>query len=141
MSGTVETLYFGTNVHGTPAYSSGGTWYRVDTYTSKSGEVSRERYFAAGREDDSNIWYGERDHERCSCCYLNFGHTTDSHNRHIANHDNAVHIQNARAAGIREQGSALTPVIALITLVTVAAVLLAQSGLIHSLMARLAEVR
>ncbi len=41
----------------------------------------------------------------------------------------------------REQGSTLTPVVAVITLVTMAVALIAQSGLLHSLLARLAEVR
>jgi hypothetical protein len=39
-----------------------------------------------------------------------------------------------------EQGSALTPVIAILTAFTVAAVLVAQSGLLHTICARLAEV-
>ena len=40
-----------------------------------------------------------------------------------------------------EQGSALTPVIAILTAFTVALVLIAQSGLLHTICARLAEVR
>jgi len=40
-----------------------------------------------------------------------------------------------------ENGSALTPVIAILTAFTVAAVLIAQSGLLHTICARLAEVR
>ena len=40
-----------------------------------------------------------------------------------------------------EQGSSLTPVIAILTAFTVAAVLIAQSGLLHTICARLAEVR
>ena len=41
----------------------------------------------------------------------------------------------------REQGSALTPVIAILTALTVALVLIGQSGLLHTICARLAEVR
>jgi len=40
-----------------------------------------------------------------------------------------------------EQGSTLTPVIAILTVFTTALVLLAQSGLLHAVLARLAEVR
>jgi len=40
-----------------------------------------------------------------------------------------------------EQGSALTPVIAILTAFTVALVLIAQSGILHTICARLAEVR
>jgi len=39
-----------------------------------------------------------------------------------------------------EQGSALTPVIAILTLMTMGAVLVAQSGLVNALLARLAQV-
>jgi hypothetical protein len=40
-----------------------------------------------------------------------------------------------------ERGSALTPVIAILTAFSAALVLLGQSGLLHAVMARLAEVR
>lgn len=40
-----------------------------------------------------------------------------------------------------ERGSALTPVIAILTAFTTALVLLGQSGLLHAVLARLAEVR
>jgi len=40
-----------------------------------------------------------------------------------------------------EQGSSLTPVIAILTAFTAALVLLAQSSLLHAVLARLAEVR
>ncbi len=45
------------------------------------------------------------------------------------------------AAEYGEQGSALTPVIAILTAFTVAAVLIAQSGLLHLVIARLAAIR
>lgn len=71
---------YGTNEPGTP-YRDEGTWFRVDTWTSRrTGEVFRERRFAGGPRDTSDAYHGKYD-PRCSCCWLNFSHTEDCHTR------------------------------------------------------------
>jgi len=86
--GTVDELRWGTNVIGKPAWK-GGLWVRVDTYTSReSGEVFRERYFCADSKDYSPVFNddmnGRYNGERCSDCFLNFGHTLAEHDKNIA---------------------------------------------------------
>ncbi len=84
MANTRETMKYGVNVHGKPYYSSRDTWRRLDTYTSnETGETVRELHFAAGPIDDSNLYSGSVYDSDCSCCWLNFSHTVDSHNRSV----------------------------------------------------------
>jgi len=90
----IDELKHGTNEIGQPYRSAEGSWFRVDTYTSRStGEVSRERHFAAGPEDDSPLFcsyypedgtpgWGQYDPD-CSCCWLNFSHTLAAHNARL----------------------------------------------------------
>ncbi len=79
---TVTRTEYGTYEHGTPElsrdYGGHGTWRRSDKWTSKGGDVTWDRLFAAGPGDDSPIYSG-RYHSACSCCYLGFGHTTEAH--------------------------------------------------------------
>jgi len=86
----VEQLEFGTNTIGTPRrLPEGGSWERVDLYTShESGDVTPERRFAAGRDDFSpmarTMYAGSGNctyHPKCSCCWLGFSHTLALHQR------------------------------------------------------------
>src|SRR5882672_888116 len=89
---TIETMKYGTNVHGKPFYSSRQTWRRVDTYpSSETGEVSRESHFAADPTDDSNLHPGSAYESNCSCCWLNFSHT-------VAEHEQSVRLSRQAAA-------------------------------------------
>lgn len=76
---TYESTY-GINETGKPYLSREGTWFRNDKWTSKRmKETFMERRFAANREDNSPVFYGQYD-AQCSCCWLGFSHTTDAHN-------------------------------------------------------------
>ena len=61
--------------------------FRRDTWISaRTGERFAEPAFAAGPEDKSNRHnhsIGQGYDPRCSCCYLNFTHTQELHNRRI----------------------------------------------------------
>src|SRR5437016_7423390 len=56
-------------------------WFRYDR--NLWGSCDLERWFCTGTNDRS----GHHDHEdydpRCSCCWLNFGHTEDYHARAV----------------------------------------------------------
>jgi len=79
---TTETLLFGTNEHGKPTFTTSGCWRRRDTYRNNAGQTYIESRFAAGLRDDSGVFFGTYD-AHCSCCYLNFSHTIDSHNQAV----------------------------------------------------------
>lgn len=74
---------------GVPYRSGMGTYFRDDGYLSHdpSSELLVERVFAAGKADDTRHHFaphdGDRYDARCSCCWLNFGHTVASHEHSI----------------------------------------------------------
>jgi hypothetical protein len=81
MTSTVTTTEYGTYQHGTPWFSHDRSWFRTDLWTCKrDGSEERERLFAAGPDDDTPVYRGPYNPD-CSCCWLNFGHTTAAHEK------------------------------------------------------------
>ena len=87
---TITITTRGQYTHGIPRHVGGSTFRRHDTYTAKDGYSSGDSFFAASSRDDSPHFDGRYDGERCSCCYLNFAHTTACHEAHVINHNAAV---------------------------------------------------
>lgn len=87
----IETLTYGTNETGKPTITREGSWVRFDLYTSfADNRQSRERRFAAGRDDYSPLFTrtaGHVEDSRCSCCYLGFSHTVAHHQQQLAAYD------------------------------------------------------
>jgi len=84
----IDNYRYGTNEIGVPAVTTSGTWVRFDLYTSfADNHQTRERRFAAGRNDDSPLFLdgltGKYD-SRCASCYLNHSHTVAAHNAELA---------------------------------------------------------
>ena len=73
---------YGTFEIGVP-YHDGGSWFRSDLYhPNNTNELPVwERVFCAGRDDFSapHCIYPDGYNSRCSCCYLNIGHTKKLH--------------------------------------------------------------
>lgn len=81
----IEDTGYGTNQIGTPYRDrEGGGWSR-DSWTNKDPGSRPEIYrvFALNKEDRSSVattCNGNRQyHEKCSCCWLGFSHTTALH--------------------------------------------------------------
>ena len=69
--------------------------FRRDIWVSRlTGERFAERCFATGPNDKSNAHnsmtcYGGSYDPRCSCCWLNFGHTEEYHKRYTEGGSNS----------------------------------------------------
>lgn len=81
-----QQLAHGVNVPGAP-YRDGRTWFRRDVYTSTgSGDVSRERRFAAGPDDMSppHPGWGAGYSADCASCWHGHSETAEHHAQAIA---------------------------------------------------------
>ena len=61
-------------------------YHRIDQCKCEDGSVVPDRILCAGPRDMSPVYDGQYD-VRCSCCWLNFGHTEEKHNESVVKWD------------------------------------------------------
>lgn len=57
---------------------------RIDQYISDStGEIETERTFISNEHDQSNVYMGPRNFEKCHLCTINCAHSEERHARNV----------------------------------------------------------